>query len=122
MDGFSPAVGGAGYLKAKSFEIAYTTSAMGAAVAIAAGAYYVVATTDTWVSLRGGTTASLIAAAPSTTQPADGSENFAFFCPASTPMPMDVTAGSQFISAIAPSGGSSGSLRISGPVHATAVK
>lgn len=110
----NPAIRGSGFGLARSLAFAYTTSALANSFAIVAGDYYVVATTDCWAMAFGSANTSKISALPTSTQPAIGSENKAFFCPAGVPVGVSLTADT-FISAIAVT--SSGTLSVTGPVH-----
>lgn len=110
----NPAIRGSAFGLARSFAIAYTTSAMANSVAIAAGDYYIEATTDCWAMAFGSANTSKISAVPGPSQPAVGSENKAFFCPAGQMVGLSLTADT-YISAIAPTTG--GTLNITGPVH-----
>lgn len=113
----SSAVVGDNIVGARSFGFAVSTSAMANGLAVVAGCYSVATTADCWVSVRGTNTA--IAAAPGTTQPAAGSENGALWCPAGVPQPLTFPADGYYVSAISPSGGSSGVVYLSGPIRST---
>lgn len=109
----SPAIAGAVYAKARSFKVAFTTSAAGSATASAAGSYEITATQDCEFRLSNASNA--VAAALPTSQPALGSENGTIRLVANAGKPLDIPpTGSWYVSAIGLS--ASGDVAISGPI------
>lgn len=113
----SPAVTGTSFLAARSFKVAFTTSAPGSATAVAAGSYYLTATQD--CDVRISTASNVVAAALGSSQPAAGSENGTLRVLAGTMVPFDVPSGTTcYVSAIGVT--SSGDLALSGPIKQSA--
>lgn len=109
----STSITGANVARCRSFAISCPTGTGLAQVAIGAGGYYVVATTDSWVTLI--KTGGAVAVVPGASQPAEASPNGLMFCPAGVPCPLDVDGSvAQFISTIAVS--VAGTLNITGPL------
>lgn len=112
----SSAIVGAVYGHARSFSVAVSTS-VSAEKSIAIGGYYLCSSADTWVCI-GKTGSAAVDGTTVTAQPAAASYNGLIFCPASIPVPLDVTDSNQVLTAITESG--SGYLRVIGPITQTA--
>jgi len=108
----SSAIVGAVYSRARSFTIAVSTTVSGEQP-IAIGGYYLCSSVDAWVCIGQSGSAAVDGSAISS-QPNEGSYNGLLFCPASIPVPLDVTDDTQVITGITESG--SGYLRIIGPI------
>lgn len=113
----SSAIVGAVYSRARSFAIAISGT-VSTEEAIAIGGYYLLATdADAWVCV-GKTGSTAVDGSAITSQPAEGSPNGLCYVPAGIPVPLDVSDSNQVITAITE--GSSGYLRIIGPIGQSA--
>lgn len=112
----SSAIVGAVYAHARSFSVSINGT-VSAEQSIAIGGYYLCSSVDAWACI-GKTGSTAVNGTTVTAQPAAASYNGLIFCPASIPVPLDVTDSNQVITAITESG--SGYLRVIGPITQTA--